>query len=97
MAHDDIDQIAASSRLSVHDPKSNPAAQGIENQHVLPQLVSNNRIMHSGHQNKGNMRPIILADKGKSHGNSLPSQTTNCQKPKHNNFDRSTADVSIDG
>ena len=97
MAHDDIDQIAASSRLSVHDPKSNPAAQGFEDPHVLPQPVSNNRILHSGHQNKGNMRPIVLADKGKIHGNPLSSQTTHCPKQKHNNFDRNTADVSIYG
>jgi hypothetical protein len=53
--------------------------------------------MQSGHQNKGNMRPIILADKGKSHGSSLSSQTTHFPKQKNNNFDKSTADVSIDG
>ena len=97
MAHDDIDQIAASSRLSVHDPKSNSAAHGFEDQQLLPQPVGNNRIMHPGHQNKGNIRPIILADKGKSHGSSLSSQTTHGPKQKPNNFDRSTAEVSKDG
>ena len=97
MAHDDIDQIAASSRLSVHDPKSNPPCQGFDDPQVIPHPVGNNRIINQGHQNKGNIRPIILADKGKSNENSLPSQTTHCQQPKHNSFDRNITDVSING
>ena len=57
MAHDDIDQIAASSRLSVHDPKSTNA---IGNPNMAEDLhtrtshtVGNEKIINSVHQKKG--------------------------------------------
>ena len=95
MAHDDIDQIAASSRLSVHDPKStnglgNPSM--VENPHaMMSHFVENDKNL--GHPNKGNARPIILADRAKIHGNSGMSHANN-QQQKQNDFERNIVDVS---
>ena len=96
MAHDDIDQIAASSRLSVHDVKSNSPGQGFDDPHRMSHHhTSNSRMMNSGHQHKGNnVRPIILADKAKVHGNSLPSNT-NYQPQKETQYDRNIVEVSL--
>ena len=93
MAHDDIDQIAASSRLSVHDVKSSAPGQGFEDHRGMSH--GNSRMANSGHQHKGNnVRPIILADKAKGLGSSI-SSSTNYQQPKQNQYDRDIVDVSV--
>ena len=97
MAHDDIDQIAASSRLSVHDPKSTNAIGNpnmTDNPHTrMSHAVQNETIINSIHQKKGSSRPIILADQNKSNGNFGTSQASYHQQ-KRNEFDRIVADVS---
>ena len=97
MAHDDIDQIAASSRLSVHDPKS---TNGLGNcsiaEHprtMMSHTVGNDKMENLGHPNKGGTRPIILADKAKLLGNSGTSHANQHQQ-KRNDFDRIMVDVS---
>ena len=94
MAHDDIDQIAASSRLSVHDIKSNSSGPAIESPHLVSHPICNSRMVHSGHPNGGNMKPIILADNSKSHGSSA-SSNTHYQQQKQNYYDRNLVDVSV--
>ena len=94
MAHDDIDQIAASSRLSVHDPKpSNTLGNPGDPNKMMTHIVGNDKMISSGYQNKENTRPIVLSDKNKSHGHSgIPP--ANYQQTKQNDLDRNIVDVS---
>ena len=94
MAHDDIDQIAAASRLAVHDIKSSSSGPAIENSHLDSHPVCNTRMVHSGHPNGGNMKPIILADNAKAHG-SPASSNAHYQQQKQTYFDRNLVDVSV--
>ena len=97
MAHDDIDQIAASSRLSVHDPKSTNAIVNpnlAEDPHTrMSHAVGNEKMMNSVHQKKGSSRPIVLSDQTKSNGNFGTSQG-NYHQQKQNDFDRIIVNVS---
>ena len=97
MAHDDIDQIAASSRLSVHDPKTNNTIGNpnmAEDPHTrMSHAIGNEKIINSVHQKKGSSRPIILADQNKSNGKFGTSQA-NYHQQKQNDFDRIVVDVS---
>ena len=97
MAHDDIDQIAASSRLSIHDPKTTNTLGNqnmAENQNaIMSHMVGNGKIVNSMNQHKGSSRPIILADNTKTHNN-FGVSPTNYQQQKQNEFDRIAVDVS---
>ena len=93
MAHDDIDQIAASSRLSVHDPKpTNTLGNPGDRTKMMTHIVENDKMITSGYQNEENTRPIVLSDKNKSHGHSVISQA-NYQQTKQNDLDRKIVDV----
>ena len=94
MAHDDIDQIAASSRLSVHDPKpTNTLGNPGDPNKMMTHIVGNDKMMTSGYQNKENTRPTVLSDKNKSPGHSGISQAI-YQQTKQNDLDRTIVDVS---
>ena len=62
MAHDDIDQIAASSRLSVHDIKSNPSVPVNDASLPFHGPVANARIANSEYPTGRNSTPIVLTD-----------------------------------
>ena len=94
MAHDDIDQIAASSRLSVHDPKpTNTLGNPGDPNKMMANIVGNDKMIISGYQNKQNTRPIVLSDKNKSQGQSGISQA-NYQIAKQSDLERTIIDVS---
>ena len=94
MAHDDIDQIAASSRLSTHDIKKSPAGPAIESSNYGSHPGANGRILNSGLPNSRNLKPIVLEDNAKSNGNSVPSNT-HYQPYKPNHYDRNIVEVSV--
>ena len=92
IAHDDIDQIAASSRLSVHDIKSSSPGQVFEEPNAIHPAM-HGRMLKLGQQHKGNAKPIILADKMKSQGNLMTTNLQN-QPLKQQNCDKNMVDVS---
>ena len=92
IAHDDIDQIAASSRLSVHDIKTSSPGQVFEEPNAIHPPM-NGRMLKLGQQYKGNAKPIILADKMKSQGNLMTTNLQN-QPLKQQNCDKNMVDVS---
>ena len=92
IAHDDIDQIAASSRLSVHDIKSSSPGQVFQESNAIHPAM-NGRMLKVGQQHKGNAKPIILADKVKSQGNLMTTNLQN-QPLKQQHCDKDMVDVS---
>ena len=92
IAHDDIDQIAASSRLSVHDIKTSSPGQVFEEPNAIHPAM-HGRMLKLGQQHKGNAKPIILADKMKSQGNLMTTNLQN-QPLKQQHCDKNMVDVS---